>query len=122
MAFALLSVFEPPIVRRIHDMAMDLDEIEVKVSYYLRDWSNDPETFFLIVPRDATFHDLKIMLTYEDICNEWEISEMQIYVHQPWKLYYQDIDDDDEVLPWHTDYGEFYLKFIGEKRRKLELI
>ncbi len=71
MVFALFSVFEPSIVQRIHDMAMDLDEMEVKASYYLRDWSNDPEIFFLIVPRDATFHDLKIMLTYEDMCNEW---------------------------------------------------
>ncbi len=113
MAFALLSVFEPPIVQRIHDMAMGSAELEVRVKYYLRDWSKDPEIFFITVPVDATVYDLKIMLTYEDLCHPWEVSEMRICVHQPWKLYYQDVDDDDEVLPWHGDYGEFYLKFTG---------
>ncbi len=110
MANALFNVLEPSVVQLIHEMAVDSDEIEVKVLYYVRDWAETPEFFFLVLPRDATIHDLKIMLTYEELFHAWEVPDMQIYVHQPWAVRYLEVDDYEEVLPWKEDYAEFHLK------------
>ena len=63
-----------------------------------------------MLPRDATIHDLKIMLAYEELFHASEVPEMRIYVHQPWAVRYLEVGDDEEVLPWNEDYAEFYLK------------
>ena len=74
MANALFNILEPSVVQLIHEMAVDPDEIEVKVLYYVRDWAETPEFFFLVLPRDATIHNLKTMLTYEELFHTWEVS------------------------------------------------
>ena len=106
MANALFNVLEPSVVQLIHEMAVEPDEIEVKVLYYVRDWAETPEFFFLVLPRDATIHDRKQCSPTRSCFTP----EMQIYVHQPWTVRYLEVGDDEEVLPWKEDYAEFHLK------------
>ena len=45
MAHALLNVLEPSVVQLIPEMAVEPDEIEDKVPYYVRDWAEPPRVF-----------------------------------------------------------------------------
>ncbi len=109
MAFALLSIFEPSIVKKIHEMTLEPDTIDVKVMFYPGQWEN-AEINRITVPKNATIHDLKVVLSELENYEGWLLHNMAICVHQPWLQQYEELSEDEDLLDWVCDYDEFHLK------------
>ena len=112
MAFALLSVFEASIVEKIYNYAKERSDVDVLVKFYPHEWDCDVVVWRFTVPKDADVGDLKLMVCdYFDLDNCWTPDEIGLCVHQPWRLHYDELDEDEEVLPYLADYDAFWLKF-----------
>ncbi len=118
MAFALFSVFEPSIVKRIYELAKEPDTLDVKVIYF---W--DPCESFVsytfTVPRDATIHDLKILIAeHDDFKKDYTADRMRLYVHTPWCIKYEEAEDSEGVFEYiDRGFEEFALDagFLEER-------
>ncbi len=113
MAFALFSVFEPSIVKKIYEMILEPDTIDVMVSYYPHPWDR-PTYFNFTVPKDAKIYDLKNLISNSSIWSYAVRAELRLRVDQPWNQKYQEVDSDEDVLEYHEDYEEFYLGFDSD--------
>ncbi len=113
MAFALFSVFEPSIAKKIYEMTLEPDTIDVRVSYYPHPWDR-PTYFNFIAPKDAKTYDLKNLISKLSIWNYAVRAEARLRVDQPWNQKYEDVDSDEDVLEYHEDYEEFYLGFDSD--------
>ncbi len=109
MAFALLSIFEPPIVQRIHELAKKPDAFEVKLIYYTDPWDHATE-LEITVPTESTIWGLKIIVCNVGVFNDLAAMDVRLYVNQPWHERYEEAGDDENVLEFHGDYGEFHLE------------
>ena len=112
MAFALFSVFEHSIVKRIYELAKEVNKIVATVIYFRREWE-DPHSYFCTVREDAVAHDLKALLCEYDDFEGCSTENLRLYVHQPWFRSYEEIDDEDEILDWHINYNELHLDTDG---------
>ncbi len=125
MAFALFSVFEPSIVKRIYELVKEPDTLDVNVIYYW-DPCESSVCYTFTVPRDAEIHDQKILIADHDDFEKdgYTADGMRLYVHTPWYIKYEVAEDSEDVfeyidrgfeelaldagLPeeWHSDSGE----------------
>ncbi len=117
MAFALFSVFEPPIVKHIYELAKKPNTVDVKVIYYPYYWDHE-KSWTIPVPRGSEIYDLKVLISalgYFESRN-WQADEMRLYVNQPWHMQYEEVGDEENVVEFSNDYDEFFLKLEnGEK-------
>ena len=109
MAFALLSIFEPPIVQRIHELARKPDTFEVKLIYYTDPWDHATE-MEITVPTESTIWDLKIIVCNLGIFSDLAAMDARLYVNQPWRKRYEEVGDYENVMELHEEYGEFRLE------------
>ncbi len=107
MAFALISVFEAAIVKKIYELAKEPATLDVKVIFYLGPWGN-AEINCITVPKGATIHDLKVVLSELENYEGWPLECMAICVHQPWQQRYDGLRDEGGLLGWVGDYDEFH--------------
>ena len=106
MAFALT---EAAIVKKIYELAKEPATLDVKVIFYPGPW-DAAESNRVAVPKDATVHDLKVVLSELENYEGWLLDNMAICVHQPWQQRYEELSDDEDLLGWACDYDEFHLK------------
>ncbi len=59
MAFALLSIFEPSIVQKIHELAKKPDTFEVKLIYYTDPWDH-ASALEITIPTESEDHRLQL--------------------------------------------------------------
>ncbi len=109
MAFALFSVFEAPIVQRIHELAKKPDTFDMKLIYYTDPWDHATE-LEITIPTESTIWDLKIIVCNLGIFNDLAAMDVRLYVNQPWHTRYEEVGDDENVLEFHDEYGEFHLE------------
>ena len=109
MACALLSIFEPPIVQRIHELARKPDTFEAKLIYYTDPWDHATE-LEITVPTESTIWDLKIIVCNLGVFNDLAAMDVRLYVNQPWHKRYEEVGDDENVLEFHDEYGELRLE------------
>ncbi len=109
MAFALLSIFEPPIVQIIHELARKPDSFEVKLIYYTDPWDHATE-LEITVPTESTVRDLKTIVCNLGAFNDLAAMDVRLYVKQPWHKRYEEVGDDENVLGFQDEYGELHLE------------
>ena len=102
MAFALLN----------YELAREVKTLEIPVILYTGEWEK-PTFFYCAVPEDTIVHDLKALLCKHNDLAGFSPDNLRLYVHQPWYRAYQELDDKDEVLEWHTNYEHFHLDTGG---------
>ncbi len=114
MVLALLSIFEPSIVQKIHELAKKPDTFEVKLIYYTDPWDHASE-LEITVPTESTIWDLKIIVCNLGVFNDLAAMDARLYVNQPWHKRYEEVGDDENVLELHDEYGEFHLEVAEVK-------
>ena len=62
------------------------------------------------MPKEATVHNLKVVLSELENYEGLLLHNMTICVHQPWLQRYKKLRDDEDLLGWVCDYDEFHLK------------
>ncbi len=125
MAFALFSVFEPSIVKRIYELVKEPDTLDVNVIYYW-DPCESSVCYTFTVPRDAEIHDLKILIAdHEDFKKDgYTAGGMRLYVHTPWYIKYEEAEDNEDVFEYiDRGFEEFALDagFPGEQHSSSEV-
>ena len=109
IAFALLSIFEPSIAKKTQELAKKPDTFEVKLIYYADPWDY-ATSLEVTVRRGSAFYDLKITVCNLGIFCDLAAKDVRLFVNEPWHKRYEEVGDDENVLEFHGDCGEFHLE------------
>ena len=81
----------------------------MKLIYYTDPWDHASE-LEITIPTESTIWDLKIIVCNLGIFNDLAAMDVRLCVNQPWHKRYEEVGDDENVLEFHDEYGEFHLE------------